>query len=123
MVLDLCVIPPRGGNHVIPAAPVSVSRRKSADVQFDIVGHKFAESVEVAPDNGGVGGVKNGLRIVRRRVGRKSARSREKCVCVFTVHGDRVLQQHRQAGRSMAAGSGEQSNDRARSQEYDSSEP
>ena len=50
LVLDLCLVPPRGGNHVIPAAPITVSSRNSADVQFDSGGHRIAKSVEVAPD-------------------------------------------------------------------------
>jgi len=85
LALDLGEVLPCRGHDLAPAAPSPVERAESADVQFNIVGERFAERVEVAPDDRVVGGVKNCLRIFR--VDGRRARRREQSVRVFAVHG------------------------------------
>src|ERR1700689_4993967 len=56
------VLPGRFDNLVTPP-PASIHGTKSADVEFNIVGHRLSECVEVALDDGAVDAVKSGLGI------------------------------------------------------------
>ena len=63
LVLQPPVVFPCGGDHFAPTIPRAIDGRKAADVQFDIIRDEFTKRVEIAADDGGVGGEKNGFGI------------------------------------------------------------